>query len=244
VAAGQDALLQVGGAGGYTVTRSSNTFSDLMDGVTLTLAKADPLHPVTVEVAADPAGTADAVGKMVDAVNAALADIRRHTSFDAATKRSALLTGDGLLRGLQQALAGAGSTGGVAGVSVTREGNLSFDRTKLLAELARDAAATRATLGGTTAAPGVAERLRAVADQATRSASAAAGPGLLTSAVKSHEDQIRGLSSSIASWDARLTLREAKLKKQFGALEVALGKMQQQGQWLAGQIAGLPRMGA
>jgi flagellar hook-associated protein 2 len=244
VAAGQDALLQVGGAGGYTVTRASNTISDLMPGVTLTLTKADPLAPVTVEVAADPAATADAVSKLVDAVNAALADIRKHTAYDAATKRSALLTGDGLLRGLQQRLAGAASTGGVAGVSVTREGTLTFDRTRFLAQLERDPVATRSALGGTTAAPGVAERLRAVADQATRSAAAAGGAGLLTSAIKSHEDEIRGLSSSIASWDARLTLREAKLKKQFGALEVALGKTQQQGQWLAGQIAGLPRMGA
>lgn len=38
----QDAKLQVGGTGGYTVTRSSNTITDLLDGVTLTLLKADP----------------------------------------------------------------------------------------------------------------------------------------------------------------------------------------------------------
>lgn len=240
---GQDALLQVGGAGGYTVTRTSNTISDLMTGVTLTLAKADPATSITVDVTADSAGTADAVQKMVDGANAALADIRKHTAYDTLLKRGALLSGDGLLRGLQQDLLGDATGAGLAGVTVARDGTVAFDRTKFLAQLEKDPAGTQALVGGTTAAPGMAERLRSLSDLATRSAVAAAGPGLLTSAMKSHEDQIRGLSSNIESWDARLTLRENKLRRQFAALEVALGKMQQQGQWLAGQIAGLPRVG-
>lgn len=240
---GQDAELQVGGPAGYRVTRASNTISDLIGGVTLTLSKADAATTLTVDVAGDAAGTADAVAKMVDSVNAALADIRKHTAYDTALKRPALLTGDGLLRGLQQQALGAATGGGLAGVSVTREGTLSFDRTAFLDRYAADPAGTRAMLGGTTADPGVAERLRAVADQATRSASALGGPGLLTSAIAGNEEAIRGLTSSIASWDARLTQREAKLRRQFATLETALGKIQQQGQWLAGQIAGLPRVG-
>ena len=243
ITSGQDARLQVGGAGGYSVTRASNTISDLMAGVTLTLTKADPATSVTVDVTSDSAGTADAVQKMVDGVNAALADIRKHTAYDSVLKRGALLSGDGLLRGLQQDLLGEATGAGIAGVTVTRDGTVAFDRTKFLAQLEKDPAGTKALVGGTTAAPGIAERLRSLADLATRSAVASAGPGLLTSAMKSHEDQIRGLNSNIASWDARLTLRENKLRRQFAALETALGKMQQQGTWLAGQIAGLPRVG-
>lgn len=241
--AGQDARLQVGGGTGYTVTRSSNVVSDLLQGVTLTLTKADPATLVTVEVSADAAATADAVGKMVDSVNAALAEIRKHTAYDPVLKRAALLTGDGLLRGLQQMLLGAVTSGGSAGLSVTRDGVVAFDRAKFLAAYGKDAAATKAQVGGSSAAPGIAETLRGTADQATRPPSAAAGAGTLTSGIKSYEDEVRGLSSGIASWDARLTLREAKLRRQFAALEVALGRMQQQGQWLAGQIAGLPRTG-
>lgn len=247
VVLGQDAKLKVGGAAGYTVTRASNTISDLLDGVTLTLARADAATSVTVEVTGDAAGTADAVAKMVDSVNAALADIKKNTSYDAATKKAALLVGDGLLRDLQQRLVGKTTAGNVdlsgAGVTVTRAGTLTFDRTTFLDAYAKDPAGTKARLGGSTASPGLAERLRELADVATRSATAVGGAGLITAAIKSQEDEIRGLTTHITGWDARLAMREAKLRRQFAAMETALGKMQQQGQWLAGQIASLPRIG-
>lgn len=246
VVLGKDAKLQVGGAAGYTVTRATNTISDLLDGVTLTLAKADTAAAVTVEVTADAAGTADAVGKMIDQVNSALAEMKKLTSYDPALKKASLLVGDGLLRDLQNRLVSTVSAGGDAsgaGISVSRDGTIGFDRTKFLDAYAKDPTGTRALVGGSTAAPGIAERLRGVADLATRSAVASAGSGLLTSAIKSHEDEIRGLTTNITGWDARLSLREAKLRARFAALETALGKMQQQGQWLAGQIAGLPRTG-
>lgn len=246
VVTGKDAKLQVGGTAGYTVTRSSNTISDLMDGVTLTLSKADPATSVTIDVTSDAAATADAVGKMIDNVNAALADIKKNTSYDPATKKAALLVGDGMLRDLQQRLLGAVSGGSTdastAGITVTRDGTLAFDRTKFLDAYGKDPAGTQALVGGSKDKPGIAERLRGVADAAVRSATATGGPGLLTASIKSHEDEIRGLTANISSWDARLTMREAKLRRQFAGLETALGKLQQQGQWLAGQIAGLPRM--
>ena len=43
----------------------------------------------------------------------------------------------------------------------------------------------------------------------------------------------------MAPWDVRLDLRKTALQRQFSGLEVALGKMQQQSSWLAGQLAGL-----
>lgn len=247
VVLGQDAKLQVGGTGGYTVTRSSNTISDLMDGVTLTLTKADTATSVTVDVTADAGGTADAVAKMIDSVNAALADAKRLTSYDPSTKKAALLVGDNVLRDLQHRLVSAVTAGNAdasaAGITVTRDGTLAFDRTKFLDAYAKDPGGTKALVGGSTTSPGVAERMRAVADTATRAASSTAGAGLLTAAIAGHEKEIRGLTGNIAGWDARLELRESKLRRQFAALEVALGKMQQQGQWLGGQIAGLPRIG-
>lgn len=246
--AGQDSLLQVGGATGYSVTRSSNTITDLMAGVTLTLQKADSATPVTVEVSGDPEATADKVGKAVEALNAALADIKRLTSYDATNKKAALLTGDGLLRGIQQRLAGAVSGGGgsltsVSGVSLQRDGTVAFDKAKFLKAFAEDPTGTRSALAGDAATPGMAERLRAVANAATSSETSSSGPGLLTSAVKSREAEVRGYTKRIEGFETRLDLRETTLRRQFSAMERALGQMQQQSQWLAGQIAGLPRGG-
>ena len=51
------------------------------------------------------------------------------------------------------------------------------------------------------------------------------------------------MQDGIADWDVRLGLRKDALTRQFSALEVSLGKMQNQASWLSGQIAQLPTSG-
>ena len=256
VQAGADAELRVGGTNGYTVTRASNTVSDLMEGVTLTLLKTDTAASVTVDVKGNPEGTADAVQKMVDAANALLKDMKILTAYNPDKKTAGLMTGDGLMRGLQQRVlstitGGTSATSpGLAGVSVTREGTVTFDRPKFLAAMAKDPAGTKATLGigestdrNVPPPAGVAERMRALSDDATRTKTSTRTEGFLVSAIKSREDEARGLTGRITAWDSRLELREAALRSKFAGLEIALGKMQQQQSWLAGQLAGLPQGG-
>ncbi len=51
---------------------------------------------------------------------------------------------------------------------------------------------------------------------------------------------MRDLDSQISDWDTRLQEKQDLLQQQFSALETALGQLKDQGNWLAGQIAGLP----
>lgn len=51
--------------------------------------------------------------------------------------------------------------------------------------------------------------------------------------------RIRDFDDQIEAFDRRLTLRESKLRAQFSALESAMGRLQSQGQWLAGALGGL-----
>ena len=51
------------------------------------------------------------------------------------------------------------------------------------------------------------------------------------------------MQDSIADWDIRLASAQDALTRQFSALEVSLGKMQNQASWLSGQIAQLPTSG-
>ena len=236
--AGSDAELTVFGK---TVTRSSNTIPDLLEGVTLTVSKAEPGVVVDIAVARDTAGVADRVSGLVDAVNSALADIKAGTSYNVESGSKGKLYGDAAVRSLAGRLAAAvvgdgGSSAGVAGVSVTRDGTVAFDRTKFLAALAKDPSAVEKALG----ADGLAGRVHELAATATRSKTSADGPGLFASAITSRESQVTSLKTSISSWDDRLELRESTLKRQYAALEKALGASRSQGQWLAGQIAGLP----
>lgn len=251
VTAGANALLRVGvaadGSGGYAVERTSNTITDLLSGTTLTLAKQDASVPVTVRVASDSAAVADSVAKLVDALNATLAEMTRTGSYDPTTKKSGPLHGDGAVRALRsQLLSGVSGTSAnasaIAGISVQRDGTVAFDRTRFLTALAADPGGVRARLGeGTPGAPGLASRLSAIADAASRPKDTGAGTGLLTAAIGNRERSVTALQSDIARWDSRLEVREQRLVAQFTAMEKALGSAQQRGQWLAGQIASLPR---
>jgi flagellar hook-associated protein 2 len=245
VNAGKDAQLYVGPAGsGYTVTRPSNTISDLIPGATLTLLKADPATPTTVTLAGDPNAAADAVSKMVDAVNSIFGQIKLDASYNTTTKVGGAFTGDPLARSLQQQLASAATNAvggntlgspGLAGVSITRDGTLTFDKQKFLDAYAKDPAAVQAVLGaGTPASPGVAGRLAAIAKSATDS-----GTGLVTLAISNRQSRVSDLGKQIDAWDTRIALKEKTLRAQFTAMETALGNMKSQSNWLAGQIASL-----
>ena len=245
VNAGNDAQIYVGPAGsGYTISRPSNTISDLIPGATLTLLKADPTANTTVTLAADPNAAADAVSKMVDAVNSIFGQIKLDASYNQTTKKGGAFTGDPLTRTLQQQLASAATNGvtgnalgspGLAGVSINRDGTLTFDKQKFLDAYAKDPASVQAVLGaGTTASPGVAGRLAAIAKSATD-----IGTGSLTLAISNRQSQVSALGTQISAWDDRLALKQKTLQSQFTAMETALGNMKSQSNWLAGQIASL-----
>ena len=244
--AGSDATLLVGGPGGYEVTRSSNTITDLLDGVTLTLKQADPATAVTVGVSRDVDAVAAKVEKMVSAANAALAEATRLTAYNADTKTAGVLMGDSLPRLLQQrvvdAIRGDGDGSSArAGITVTREGTLKFDKAVFTEAYAADPAGIEADLGaGAAGAVGLAARLRTLAEDATRSKTSTEGPpGLITSALDARNKQVAGFTDRIAAYDRRLEMRERALTRQFAALETALSSSQQQSNWLAGQLAGL-----
>lgn len=244
LAKAQDAVLKVGGTNPYTVTRSSNTFSDLLDGVTMTLKA--PATGVRVEVTGDTAAMTTQVAKLVEGANALLADIKRHTTYDVTAKKGGVLVGDGLVRGLQGKVLrefAAGVTVGTTtysaadfGITVERDGTIKLDEAKFAAAYEKDPAVAEKVLG---AAGGLAGRLEALSDTATKAESTTTDVGLLTGAISSREGERTQFDAGIASWDQRLELRERTLVRQFGALETALSQAQSQGQWLAAQLAGL-----
>jgi flagellar hook-associated protein 2 len=63
--------------------------------------------------------------------------------------------------------------------------------------------------------------------------------GVLKLASDSRKKQVEQYDDQIENWDIRLALREASIRKQFNAMEVALGRLRDQSTWLSGQIASL-----
>jgi flagellar hook-associated protein 2 len=162
--AGADASLVVDGV---PVTRSSNVVGDLLAGLEVTLT-AKTAGAATISVARDDDKIVAAVKAMIDAANTAMSAIATatKTSTDATTRGalagdySARRLADSIRSVIAQPLTGSGAsavTAGSLGVSLTRDGTITFDETKLRTALANDPATVLGALGrsGTSGTTGI-----------------------------------------------------------------------------------------
>ncbi|HET9519059.1 MAG TPA: flagellar filament capping protein FliD [Actinoplanes sp.] len=282
---GTNAVLSVGTTNPYQLSSATNTFADVLPGVTVTATRAQaPADAnVTVSLTEDVEGIAGKVQAMVDAANAALTEIASQTKMKEGTTAGGALVGDSAVRKLSQQIlsAVAGGFGALGtdslsavGIETTRDGKLTFDKTKFTEAYADDPAATQAYFdsytnnssvpvnpadpvavkanstafqpGWDTANLGIARRLETIAVVATEGVVLPTDPlgkvkqGTLQGLIQRRNASIDALNDQVAEWDTRLELRRAMLNRQFSNLEVAMGKMQQQSTWLAGQLATLP----
>jgi flagellar hook-associated protein 2 len=234
LSAGADTVLRVGtGPGAFDVTSPTSSVTGLMPGVTITALKADPTTPVTVNVAGDVNGIADKMASMVAQANAVLSYIADKSSYDTTSKIGGPLVGDSMGRSLTQSLTDAvigssSSTPAMSGVSVARDGSITFDRTAFLAAYANDPAAVTSTMTS------MSQQLSGVATQASDPTT-----GSLTTRVTGEQDNIRSFTTQIAAFEDRMTLRQQTLQTQFANLETMLGKLKSQSDWLTGQLGSL-----
>ncbi len=137
---GQDARIQIND---IPVSSASNTFSDVVSGVTLI---AGEISATAVEIAVTPnqGVVKSAVGEFVAAYNVVNQALNDLTKYDPATKSAGLLQGDPTAIGLQNALRGMlqSTTSGsvyarLADIGITQQlgGDLAVDSTKLGAAL-------------------------------------------------------------------------------------------------------------
>lgn len=118
---GEDALLSVNG---LAVTRSSNTVTELIDGVTLNLKSADAGKTISIDIAADVAGLGEKITSMVDSYNAYRELYDELTSFDANSNTGSILLGDSTLRSINTQMRSI-MTSTVSGVTGTNFRSLS-----------------------------------------------------------------------------------------------------------------------
>lgn len=169
--AGLDAEVAIGTA---RVRSATNAFVDVLPGVTFTAVK-ESATPVRLDLAADSTGVADKTKALVDAANAALEEIAKHTAYDAATKKGGLLMADSAVRTLTQKVLGAvnsvaGGDAAAAGIELTREGRLSFDRDVFVRAFEADPAALQDAVGATAEWSGADEGVRLVSSTARTAA--------------------------------------------------------------------------
>ena len=246
--AAADAQLTVGtGPSAYTITSDKNTI-DVMSGVTVSLVKADPATTVTVGASADANAIADKVGKLVDAINGGLSLITLNSKYDSKARTGGIFLGDSTARQLQDAMFNAvgatpGSNGPTltsAGVSLTRDGTLTFDRAVFLDAYAKAPKSVASVFQDSGSNPngqqGAAGRLAEMATRATDSVD-----GLITAAIKGRKTETETWTSQVDQMEIRLAGREANLRRQYNGMETTLGSLRNQSAWLTGQVNSLNR---
>lgn len=223
VISAQDAKIQVGtpGAGGYTVTSSSNTFTNLIPGVTLSVSAL--ATDVTVTVGSDSQSISNKVQALVNAMNTSL------TELNGDSGQGAVLQGEYDVRSVVTALTGAVSSGTSTGASLKTygidmdsTGKLSFDPTAFATAYAADPSGTQQAIAGSFA--------KAVDTAST----AAIDPttGSITAAISSENATSTRLNSEISDWTTKLATIKDNLTAKYGAMETALAKLQSQQTYL------------
>ncbi len=245
--AGRDAEIRLDGDNPYSIVSSSNTFENLFPGVDVTVS-APTTAPVTIAVTEDNEAAADSIQEIVDAINGFL------TRADTATAANpgadpGLLYGNSSVRRTRDAILFAVTAGvdasslgsaGFAGITVTVEGKLEFDRdTFTQASVSDREDLERLFLApGGAGEEGILDRIVTAAEEAT-----SIGSGRLWTEAEATKSRIEGWSDQIDAYEVRFERREAALRRQYAALEVALGSLSEQQNYLAGQLASLPTVG-
>ena len=223
------------------VTRSSNTITDLVEGMTFYLTDEGTAD---ITVTNDSAGVKTSINDFVTAYNDLISEIGDQFRFDEDEDTPGVLMGDFTLRLIRsnirnittsqvQGLSGDISFLSQIGITTDEsDGTLVVDETKLDTALANpeslsDVEAFFAAMGSQ-----LSDKLNAFTDSTA---------GLLTSRTNSIQGTIDNLDDKIEGMEKRLAVREERLRDQFVTLEVLLSQMQTQSTAFTQLLAGLPK---
>lgn len=235
-AAAQNASLTIDGV---SVSKASNTVSDVIDGVTLTLLK-QTTSAESIEIKRDTTAFQAAVesfAKTYSDLNKTITDL---TAYNASTRKAAILQGDSVIRGIQtqlRSIIGAEvATGGTLttlsqiGVSTQKDGSLKVDTAKLTAAISSNFGDFSALLS---APLGYGYSLN-------QFVSTTLGfDGAFTGRTEGLSNSIRDIGKQRDAINTRLTVVEARYRRQFAALDGMLGSMGQTSSYLSQQLSKL-----
>lgn len=234
----QDALFTVDG---ISITKSSNTVTDVIQGVTLDLGGVTSGTPVTVSASQDTDSAKSAVEAFVKAYNDLNAEIRKQTESGTEGVGGGALASDSTTRQILSSvrdemtqavtgLTGSYTTLSSIGVSFQLDGTISLDETKLDAAIQDDSQNVADLFSS---ADGYGTRLDSVvSDMLSLN-------GTIESRTDAFEQRISSIEDQQLNMEGRLDRTEQRLRAQFTALDVLLSSMESTGNFLTQQLASL-----
>jgi flagellar hook-associated protein 2 len=258
---GQDAKAFFGStdpAKAVLVTSSSNTITDVFEGLTLNLRSASD-KAVTINVASDRTELETKIDEFVKGFNDTLDRIDFQSRFDQETEARGPLLGDSTLIGLKNALvrtvlsgpqnvSGRFSNLSQVGLTIGDGGRLELDKDKLKEAIEQDPQAVEDLLiareidqsGGKTVLEGGIE----VTDPSARETFSSLGvfarieelsktyidsvDGVLTARGRALDNQVQLQEDRIAFFDIKLADKRSRLEREFASLETIISNFQAQ----------------
>lgn len=213
---------------GIPISSASNTVSNVINGVTLSLGSPSPSTPVTVNVNPDTAQATTAINNLVSAYNTVIGEINSQFNVAADGSGGGPLEGDNSLRDVQSQLLAAfsysvpGNSGVVnlasIGVNFNNDGTLSVDSGKLSAALSSNYSAVQNLLQNTT--NGFSQNLSTVLSNIN-----GAGTGILSLDAQSITNTSQGLTKQIADLQASLATQQASLTAIYAQVNTTLQEL-------------------
>lgn len=230
---------------GISASSPSNTVTNVLDGVTLTLTKQTaPGESTTLEISRDnTTKLKESVEAFIKAYNDAASTMKTQGAYNTETKVAGALQGTSLLRDAESTLralmfnttAGGSSTYqrfSDLGISFAADGNLKLDSSKLDAAIAADP-------------NGVANLVSKVGSAYNQSIERVIGiSGSIKTSTDSMNKMVRDLDKRQEAIELRLVTIEERYRKQFSALDTLMSNMNKTSSYLAQQLANLPKASA
>lgn len=225
---------------GLAATRSSNTISDVLPGVTLNLQSAAVGTVVNLGVTLDTTAISKTIGDFVTAYNSfntTTHSLGKYGGTSAGSTNGALL-GDATLRNVTSQLRQDTSTPvtsatsgynslAMIGISIDKTGVMSLDSTKLTAALTANLSAVSDVFTSTN---GVATRLDTRLTQYLQSG------GSLDSQQTSLNKQLKSFTAKRADVQSRLDSLQASMLKQFTAMDTVVGRLKSTSTYLTNAL--------
>ncbi len=233
--AAQDASVTING---LTVTRPTNSISDVVQGVTFNLLSKTPAGgtPPSVGVQYDDSSLATKMQTIVSAYNAVVSSLGSQLNYNGSTMPTSSLFGDSGLQQLQGDLSniivqsyanGSGSlTSADLGITLNNDGTLSLDSTKFASAVAANPQAVQNLLLGT-GSNGMVAAIDSLVTNYTQS-----GTGVLSTETSSRNDLITGYNNQIDQIEAQAATLQDQLTTEFANLDTIESTYKSQASYL------------
>jgi flagellar hook-associated protein 2 len=220
---------------GIQIIKSSNTVTDAIDGVTLTLSK--EATPATLTVARDTSAIRTAAAGFVDAYNALTSQLKSRSAYGNATTAAPVLAGDGTVRIMLDQLRSiflTGASGGTlttlsqVGFSTQADGTLKLDSSKLTTAMTNDFADVTNLFSSAT---GYATRLDTWATSVVQTG------GLIDARTTILNTSITEYNARISKLEVRMTFLQKQYTTTYSRLNSLLASMDNTSAYLAQQFS-------